>query len=382
MSSQISTKANQDTQNTKLDTLHTDLAAIDGHVDGIETLVASTNTKLDTLHADVPALNVAQNSSTSGQNGPLVQTATTTAAPTYTTAKTNPLSTDTAGNLRVSNLTATPAGSAIIGKVAIDQTTPGTTNGVQVNAALPTGTNSIGQVTSNAGTNTSTVNLDVALSTRLKPADTLAGVTTVGTVTTVSALTAITNALPAGTNRLGTIRPVDSADADLTTVKGTQTSRAMGTQDLKDSGRVAVSFYALGVASGTTTTETAITMTKSAATGATSSASSFVVTSGKKFRIIQISVATRGNVTATAQVTTFSLRVNAAGAVTTSSTPIVFSARSATPATALAWDRVILPLPEGYEIAGDGTLQIGMTANSVFTTNAPTWDVNIIGYEY
>ncbi len=38
------------------------------------------------------------------------------------------------------------AGSAIIGKVGIDQTTPGTTNGVQVNAALPAGTNSIGTV--------------------------------------------------------------------------------------------------------------------------------------------------------------------------------------------------------------------------------------------
>lgn len=38
------------------------------------------------------------------------------------------------------------AGSAIVGKVAIDQTTPGTTNGVQVNAALPAGTNGIGNV--------------------------------------------------------------------------------------------------------------------------------------------------------------------------------------------------------------------------------------------
>ncbi len=38
------------------------------------------------------------------------------------------------------------AGSAIIGKVGIDQTTPGTTNGVQVNAALPAGTNAIGGI--------------------------------------------------------------------------------------------------------------------------------------------------------------------------------------------------------------------------------------------
>lgn len=43
------------------------------------------------------------------------------------------------------------AGSAIIGKVGIDQTTPGTTNGVQINAALPAGTNAIGS-TKDGGT--------------------------------------------------------------------------------------------------------------------------------------------------------------------------------------------------------------------------------------
>ena len=42
------------------------------------------------------------------------------------------------------DVVALAAGTAIVGKVAIDQTTPGTTNGVQVNAALPAGTNIIG----------------------------------------------------------------------------------------------------------------------------------------------------------------------------------------------------------------------------------------------
>ena len=41
---------------------------------------------------------------------------------------------------------ALPAGTNIMGKVGIDQTTPGTTNGVQVNAALPVGANVIGKV--------------------------------------------------------------------------------------------------------------------------------------------------------------------------------------------------------------------------------------------
>lgn len=38
------------------------------------------------------------------------------------------------------------AGTAIIGQVSIDQTTPGTTNGVQVNAALPSGENHVGEI--------------------------------------------------------------------------------------------------------------------------------------------------------------------------------------------------------------------------------------------
>lgn len=38
-----------------------------------------------------------------------------------------------------------PSGAAVIGKAGIDQTTPGTTNGVQVVAALPAGTNIVGK---------------------------------------------------------------------------------------------------------------------------------------------------------------------------------------------------------------------------------------------
>lgn len=69
-----------------------------------------------------------------------------------------------------------------------------------------------------------TDNLDVALSTRLKAADTLAAVTAVGTVTTVttvSAVTAITNALPAGANAIGKLAAnsgVDIGDVDVTSL--------------------------------------------------------------------------------------------------------------------------------------------------------------------
>ena len=43
----------------------------------------------------------------------------------------------------------------------------------------------------------------------------------------------------------------------------------------------------------------------------------------------------------------------------------------------------MITLPaDGLEIPGDGTLQFGVTAAATYTTNAPTWDVVIIGYEY
>lgn len=54
---------------------------------------------------------VAQGSTTSGQTGLLMQCAVTTAAPTYTTAQTDPCSLDTTGSLRV-NVTAGPPGLA------------------------------------------------------------------------------------------------------------------------------------------------------------------------------------------------------------------------------------------------------------------------------
>jgi len=91
------------------------------------------------LKAGGGAAGYAQGSTTSGQLGPLVQGAVTTGAPTYTTGQTDPLSLTTAGETRVfdSQVLAAvqgpvPAGTNLIGKVGVDQTTPGTTNGVAI----------------------------------------------------------------------------------------------------------------------------------------------------------------------------------------------------------------------------------------------------------
>lgn len=234
---------------------------------------------------------------------------------------------------------ALPAGAALIGKVGIDQTTVGTTNAI-----------SLAQLGANA----------VAVNN---------GTASTGTQRVVIASDNTTN-----TNPFNVQGP--------TLTKGSQASTGFSVQDLKDAGRSTLSFYAVAAAAGTTTTETAITLTKSAGTASTTTGVSFVVTSGKRFRITAISFATRGNVTATLQSTTFNFRINTGGGVTTSSTPLTISCRSATPATSLAWDRVYLDCLEGYEILGDGTLQFGVTAAATYVTNAPTWDVNIIGYEY
>lgn len=166
------------------------------------------------------------------------------------------------------------------------------------------------------------------------------------------------------------------------TTKSTQGSTILTTQDLKDSGRNNIILYATGAAAGTTTTETAITLTRSSGTTATSTGTSFIITSGKVFRITSIQFGSRGHATGTLQITTFNFRMNTAGAVITSSTPILLSCRSATPATTLAYDRVDVRLGEGYEITGNGTIQIGVTAAATYTSNAPTWDVFILGYEY
>ena len=150
-----------------------------------------------------------------------------------------------------------------------------------------------------------------------------------------------------------------------------------------DTDRTELRYYAVAAASGTTGTETAITLTKSSGTSATTTGASHTPASGKRFKITFLSFAVRGHATATAQTTTFNFRINTAGAVTTTTTPIILSVRCATPATANAWDRIMIPVNgDGIEIPGDGTLQFGITAAATFTTNAPTWDVVIVGYEY
>ncbi|OWK42214.1 beta strand repeat-containing protein [Fimbriiglobus ruber] len=262
------------------------------------------------LDTSVNGLLVAQGSSTSGQKGPLVQGAVSTSAPSLTTGQTSPLSLDPSGNLRVVvsggssgggtssnfasafpsagtaigakngstmvNLTAdgsgnlnvnlvTPipagsntignvalaAGTAIAGKFGIDQTTPGTTNGVRVNAALPAGTNSIGNI---------------------------------GTVSTVTALTAITNALPSGTNLMGKVGIDQSTPG---TTNGVQVNAALpagsnviGGVTIADGSAVTMGAKADSAVTTPGTTASLIALTKGLLTGINSLVTGTVLAAG------------------------------------------------------------------------------------------------------
>jgi hypothetical protein len=149
------------TLNSKIDTLNTNVAGpttagsnIIGKISQVDSGGAdATDTTNHAVKVNIVAGAssgaVAQGSTTSGQTGGLTQAAVTTAAPTYTTAQTSPLSLNTAGGLRVDGSGVTQpvsgavtlgAGSALAGKFSIDQTTPGTTNTVADNCFYSNGT--------------------------------------------------------------------------------------------------------------------------------------------------------------------------------------------------------------------------------------------------
>ena len=118
-----------------------------------------TNTCTDTTdHACkvfVSNAGVAQGSTTSGQTVAPIGCRTLTSAPTDTTAQTNMPSCTVGGALRIDfgGSAALPAGTALIGKAGIDQTTPGTTNNVTVSTNV--GTLPLLQATASAAVSTS-----------------------------------------------------------------------------------------------------------------------------------------------------------------------------------------------------------------------------------
>lgn len=165
---------------------------------GTEGFTVTANAGTGTFTVADANLELAQGSTTSGQVGPLIQGAVTTAAPTYTTGKTNPLSLTTAGALRTDSSATTQP---ISGTVTANA-------GTNLNTSL---------LALESGGNLATI-AGVVTSARaaVNPISGQAGVQ--GGSGAVSALTqrvvlATDVALPTGTNPLGSIASVLSSSA-------------------------------------------------------------------------------------------------------------------------------------------------------------------------
>jgi hypothetical protein len=170
----------------------------------------------------------------------------------------------------------------------------------------------------------------------------------------------------------------DGANAQTISVvaKNTQGAKGLATQDLKDSGRTYVTLSAqllTGV-----TTEALATFTKNVIGTATTGQTAYTITSGKTFRIQSLFVRILNTTTVANNVT---VNVRAAASVAATS-PIVFSCGASAPAAVAGVIGVFnADIPDGMELQGNGTLQIGVSHLENVTT-ASIMSFTLVGYEY
>jgi hypothetical protein len=167
--------------------------------------------------------------------------------------------------------------------------------------------------------------------------------------------------------------------------KGTQAAFGLGTQDLKDSGRVNIA-WSVDDQALTAATETLITVTESRDGASTTTFTSKFITSGKRLRITSITVyAEMGGSTPVLARMKVRLRVNTAGA-TTNASPIQANLKLPhIPATAKNSVQLVFQFPDGFEILGDGTKTLGFSVicpEWVTTTVLPTISMTAFGFEY
>lgn len=176
---------------TSMTAIKTDGSATTQPISGTVTANAGTNLNtsllalesggnLASIKTDADNLNLAQGSTTSGQKGNLTLGAVTTAAPTYTTAQSNPLSLTTSGLLRVD-------GSGATQPVSVAGTLP--VNMTQINGVA----SSVGNGTTDTGTQRVTLSSDSTGQVKLAT-----GANTIGAVSNTSF--AVTQATAASLN--------------------------------------------------------------------------------------------------------------------------------------------------------------------------------------
>lgn len=282
-----------------------------GYIDGIETLLAGN---LNVVGAFYPATQPV--SGTVSVSGSVAVTGTFWQATQL---------------VSLSALPALVAGSALVGKVGVDQTTPGTTNGVSC-AFIGATAVATGNGTASAGCQR---------------------------VTVASDNTAIPVVAP-------------------TLTKATQAATGFSTQDLKDSGRVIVNAATAIAGVTAVTTEAMLALNVSRDGAATASVTTITVTSGKRFRVVAIIASVRSSA-ATVLSGRVSLRMNPSGAaIATSPVLAILSMTQQAAALAEAGDTCVLPIPDGIEFSG--TMQFGLS--QVCSGTGGVVYASIIGFEY
>jgi len=128
----------------------------------------------------------------------------TVSSPKVTVSAALPAGTNNIGDVDIMTIPALVAGTALIGKVGIDQTTAGVTNGIQINAALPAGTNNIGIVSAQSLVGTALNTAPAAITVTTTSADLTTGAyKELAIDINISAITGTTPSYTLGINRKG-----------------------------------------------------------------------------------------------------------------------------------------------------------------------------------
>ena len=162
-----------------------------------------------------------------------------------------------------------------------------------------------------------------------------------------------------------------------TLTRGTQGSTGFSTQDLKDAGRSSVMITAEAVAGAAS--EALVTMTWSAGGAATTTGTSYPVTSGKRLRL-QCMTITFVSTATTANTTRIRLRENASGTAIITS-PLQWSARVGwATATFIANQSQTqqIDFPDGFEWPGGA----GLAISHIEAAANGTIDLALVGFEY
>jgi hypothetical protein len=194
-------------------------------VDGSGNVIGATSNALDVnIKSGSSSGAVAQGSTTSGQTGSLTQAAVTTAAPSYTTGQTSPLSLDVSGGLRVASHPVTQSGTWTV--------QPGNT--ANTTAWLTTGTGGTFPATQSGTWNITNVSGTVSLPTGAATAAKQPALGTAGSPSTdVISVQGVAS---------GTAMPISAASLPLPSLAATSTKQSDGsqkTQIVDGSGNVA-----------------------------------------------------------------------------------------------------------------------------------------------